>query len=401
MDFLLIPFANLRRRRWLLVAATFALSSYGAYKIYHLPAVSRRRRKLSHLLAALSAATDAAASSAEAASLLFSDLTVFLKSDSDDLPCSLKQVSKIARSDEFTTSLSKIFEALTVGIARGLQSGESVSGSPVSYTRKSTGFSDRLMDKLFSAAGSGFTSVVAGSFARGLVMGFYTSEPNDRPSNSPEVPQWVQLVFRDESQELIKNCVELFVRTAVTVYLDKTMDINTFDEFFSGLTNPKHEAKMKEVLVSVCNGAVETLVKTSHEVITSPNSSSPENRAIPNGEKDSSVDHARGSSFGHAVEDGGGWVDQIASSLAVPSNRKFVLDVTGRITFETVRSFLDFVLWKIQGGTKRGANTVKEELIERGLEVVRYFSAKSIVIITVCLSLCMHIFLQMPLSIPS
>ncbi|URE35313.1 Protein PHLOEM PROTEIN 2-LIKE [Musa troglodytarum] len=393
----LFPFPHIRRRRWLiLAAAAVVVSGYGAYRIYHLPSVARRRRKLFRLLSALAAAADAAASSAEAVSLVSSDLNRFLRSDADDLPSSLKQLSKIVRSNEFSGSVSSISESLTIGLVRGLQSNGPMVDSSVSETGTGARFSDRVMDKLFSAAGTGFASVVVGSLAKGLVMGFYTRESTGGESDGIErsdsqvVPQWFQLVCSDESRSLIGNVVQLFVSTAVAVYLDKTMDINTYDELFSGLTNPKHEAKMKDMLVSMCNGAVETLVKTSHQVISS-NSGSPEVRAedLPRVEE---LDQKK---------DGGEWVDQITSKLAVPSNRRFILDVTGRITFETVRSFLDFVLWKIYDGAKRGVNSAREELVVKGLEVVRYISAKSMVIITICLSLCMHIFMGTRVLVPA
>ncbi|THU68308.1 hypothetical protein C4D60_Mb08t02550 [Musa balbisiana] len=386
---LLFPFHHIRRRRWLILAATVVVSGYGAYRIYHLPSVARRRRKLFRLLSALATAADAAASSAEAVSLVSSDLNRFLRSDADDLPSSLKQLSKIVRSDEFSGSVSSVSEALTIGLVRGLQSNDPMVDSSVSETGTGARFSDRVMDKLFSAAGTGFASVVVGSLAKGLVMGFYTrgstggeSDGIER-SDSQVVPQWFQLVCSDESRGLIGNVVQLFVSTAVAVYLDKTMDINTYDELFSGLTNPKHEAKMKDMLVSMCNGAVETLVKTSHQMISS-NSVSPEVRA---------EDLPRVEELDQKEKDGGGWVDQITSKLAVPTNRRFILDVTGRITFETVRSFLDFMLWKTCDGAKRGVNSAREELAVKGLEVVRYISGKSMVIITICLSLCMHIFM--------
>ncbi|KAG6478330.1 protein PHLOEM PROTEIN 2-LIKE A10-like [Zingiber officinale] len=387
---------RLRRRRWILLALASAVSAYGAYRIYHLPSVARGRRKLSRVLAALSAAADAAASTAEAVSLVSSDLTRFLRSDSTDLPSSLKQITKIVRSDEFSDSVSRVSEALTTGIARGIQFSEHSAYPPISEPRDGARFTDRIMDRLFSASGSGLVSVMAGSFARGLVMGFYQSESSDGEEglDSQAVPRLVQLMCRDESRELIGNCVQLFVSTAVTVYLEKTMEINAFDEFFSGLTNPIHEAKMKDMLVSVCNGAVQTLVKTSHKVLTSSNSSSHGNKTESSKlEEKSGAELARSFTL---IEDGGGWVDQITSTLSVPGNRRFVLDVTGRITFETVRSFLDFVLWKMSDASRRGANGVKEELI-RGLEVLRHLSARSIIIIAVCLCLCLHIYMRMPI----
>ena len=92
-----------------------------------------------------------------------------------------------------------------------------------------------------------------------------------------------------------------------------------------------------------------------------------------------------GSGSGNGV--GEGWVETVSSTLAVPSNRKFVLHVTGRVTFETVRSFLEFVLWKLQDGARKGSDSV----VDSGLRVVRYTSDKSMVIATICITLCLHV----------
>ncbi|EHA8591061.1 protein PHLOEM PROTEIN 2-LIKE A10 [Cocos nucifera] len=387
-----------RRRRWLLLAATAGISGYGAYKLYHLPSVARKRRKLARLVGMLVAVASSASSSAETVALVSSDLNRFLRSDTDEIPTSLKQISKIAHSDEFSGSLSRVSEALTVGISRGFQS-SAVPSESVS----SSSFSDRFLDKLLSTAGSGFASVVAGSFARSLVMAFSSrgtdgGEVGRTQSDSPAVPRWVHVICSDKCREMIGDCIQLFVSTAVAVYLDKTMDINPYDEIFSGLTNPKHEAKVKDMLTSVCNGAVETLVKTSHQVLTSSNSGSSVNRIQDFVREE---ENERKISFDHKSEDGGGWVQQVSSTLAVPSNRRFVLDVTGRVTFETVRSFLDFVLWRLYEGARRGVNAVSEEVVARGLEVLRFISAKSMVIVTICLTLCLHVLTGMTVLMPA
>ncbi|KAJ0981831.1 hypothetical protein J5N97_010086 [Dioscorea zingiberensis] len=306
-----------RRRRWILAAA----AGYAVYRAYHLPSVAARRRKLAALLRALASLANAVASSAETLALVSSEINLFLGSDSSDLPLppSLVQLSKVVCSDEVSASVSRISEAVTVGVVRGLSktSQGSVAGP---------NFSDRVLDKLFSDSGKGFASLVVGSFARNLVLGFYSSESGDKiagASRLEAVPEWVHLICGDKFRNLIADCIQRFVSTAVTVYLDKTMEINTYDELFSGLTNPKHETKLKDILVSLCNGAVETLVRTSHHVITTSESSSSVGKVEGIRQEEEALSKLfKRNSFHENVEDGdgggGGWVDKVSSTLAIP-----------------------------------------------------------------------------------
>lgn len=403
-----------KRTKWLVVAAALGFSGYGVYRLYHLPSVSQKRKRILKLLGALVSVAEVVSDSAESIGVVSKDLKDFLKSDSDKIPNSLKQLSKIARCDEFSESVVTVTQAVTLGVLRGygLKTTSDGDGGDSSFT-------DQVMDKLFTKAGSGFASVVVGNFARNVVLAFYSDGKSGGGSNSnnsssmddyvtemDDVPRWVDVVSSEKFRDLIGDCIQLFVSTAVAVYLDKTMGINTYDDIFSGLTNSKHETKVRDMLSSVCNGAVETLIRTSHQVLTDSTSNANPSKsnsssylAIDEGSTPTRDEGLRQQALSlHSkarnVENernNSGWVGKVSNTLAVPSNRRFVLDVTGRVTSETVRSFLEFLLDRLNDGMKKCVNSVREETVDRGLEVVRYAAGKSSVIATISLSLCLHI----------
>lgn len=364
-----------RRKKLLILLTAFGISGYGAYKLYNSPSIIKKRNKLVKLIGAIFSVIELISDSTQTISLVSNDFKHFLHSDSDEIPRSLKQISKIAASDEFQHSLSRVTQALTAGILRGYT-------SETKNDNNNTNFSDRVLDKLFTKPGSGFASVVVGSFARNLVLGFYQNQESPSSDNDA-MPGWVSVLCDDKCKEMIGDCIQTFVSTAVAVYLDKTLDINTYEELFAGLTNPKHGTKVADIMVSICNGAVETLVKTSHQVMTSSNSEMLNSKG--------STSFSSDEEWFDTCKENNGWVDSVSSTLAVPRNRTFVLDLTGRVTSETVRSFLDFLLYRMLEGLRRSISVVREEVVGRGMEVFRYVGAKSAAIITFCFAFCLHL----------
>ncbi|KAK1439038.1 hypothetical protein QVD17_04853 [Tagetes erecta] len=369
-----------KRKKWIIFMAALGFSTYGAIRVYNLPSVVKKRERFVKVLGALASIAELIGDSAETIGVVSKDLKEFIQSDSDEIPNSLRQLSKITRSNEVSESIVSVTRALTVGILRGYRVGARKSDP-------ANGFSDRALDKLFSPDGCGFVSVVAGSFAKNMVMAIYTSgevsSSYDLSSSTNSVQKWVDVIAEEKCKKLIGDCIQQFVSTLVTVYLDKTMDVNPYDQFLSGLTNPKHEEKVRDMLSSFCNGAVETLVKTSHHVITSPSGK----ELALNGMKS-------------RKSEGDGFVSKISSTLAIPSNRSLVLDVTGRVTFATVRSFLDFFLEQLSTGVKRKVDVIHEEAVDKGRDVYRYVSTKSYTVMTICLSLWLHV-LSSPWSFAS
>ncbi|KAD7479319.1 hypothetical protein E3N88_02455 [Mikania micrantha] len=268
----------LKRKKWILLLGAMGFSTYGAYRLYNSPSIVKIRDRSIKVLAALASITEFLGDSAETLGVISKDLKDFVKSDSDQIPGSLKQVFKITNSDEF-------------------------------------------------------------------------------------------------SEKLIGDCIQQFVTTMVTVYLDKTMDINTYDEILSSLTNPRHDEKVRNLLGLICNGAVETLVRTSHQVLTNSNSN-----LNSNSNASSSYLIRKSSSTINKVLDGQELVLSKLTARNIHRNMRFVLDLTGRVTLATVKSFLVFWL-----------NHLIEGMKSRFLEVYRYLNAKSLIVMTVWISLYLHL----------
>lgn len=388
-----------RNRNWVVALGALGVTGYGAYRAYYSPSMVRKRKRFLKLISAFVSLAEMVADSADVIGIVSKDLKEFISSDSDHIPRSLKQISKIAKSDEFSQSIVKVTSALTVGVVRGYQQETAENG--VSGAANS-GLFDQVLDKLFTDAGSGFASVIVGSFARNLVLAYCSDKKGNATDSDIEhsVPGWADVLCQDKCRELIGNCIQLFVSTAVAVYLDRTMNINTYNEIFSGLTNPKHETKMRDMLVAICSGAIGTFVKTSHQVLT-------------NGDMDTTSEIYSSMPLSFKAkkfwdEDENmytGWTNKVSSTLAVPRNRRFILDLTGRVTFESVRSFLEFLLEKLYECVRksidvvqeevvtlrRSVDVIQEEVVDMSSEACRYVSGKSSIAVSVCLALCLHI----------
>uniref|UniRef100_A0A1J3FXS9 Protein PHLOEM PROTEIN 2-LIKE A10 n=1 Tax=Noccaea caerulescens TaxID=107243 RepID=A0A1J3FXS9_NOCCA len=363
-----------RRRKWLILLAFSAVSGYGAYKVYNSPYIARKTKRLTKLFGGIVSLAELVIDSAETISIVSRDLKEFLESDSDEIPISLKQMAKITKSKEFTDSLARVSEAVSIGVFRGYQ--ESRNSELVVESGTGIGSKSRF---LLSESGTGFVSVVVGSFAKNLVLGFYSDETvSDSSETTRRKPRWMSLLGDDKCRELLADCIERFTSSAVSVYIERTVGINTYDQIFSGLTNPKHRDSARDVLVSVCNGALETFIRTSHDVFTFKEEE---------GEEEEEERERRKKSD----SSGNGWAEALTTTLAVPSNRKFMFDVTARVTLETMRSIVEFVILKTSQSFRRSFDLVHEEVTERGRQVVGYVGAKSSVIITVCLAVYLHV----------
>eukprot|EP00249_Psilotum_nudum_P015536 c25380_g1_i1 orf=601-2427(+) len=167
--------------------------------------------------------------------------------------------------------------------------------------RLAKGLPEAMLDKMFSEAGVGFASAVVGSVARNSVIAFLdglhklmkedyqtsreeTGDTVDLDSatmvklrtKAPDPWQIADLLATDKVKLLIAEGIRTFVSTAVSEYIDKTKDVNIFDNVVAGITNPTYEAPVQELLKIACKGSVEAFVRTAHEVLLFEPSVQPE-----------------------------------------------------------------------------------------------------------------------------
>ncbi|TVU31466.1 hypothetical protein EJB05_23151, partial [Eragrostis curvula] len=355
-----------RRARHLLLAAAAATAGYGIYRLYR----HHRRR----IVAALTLA--------DAVSLVGSDLADFLRSDSDQVPQSLLQLSKLAASEPVSSAASSISESVASGVLRAISSHQQLHQQRQQGPQSS--LQDRILDRLLSPAGAGFASAVVGSFARNLVLS--SCNGGTAEAATREEPEWLAALCSTRGKEAAADLVRVFVSTAVATYLDRNVAVRSSDQVPAGLSDPRHEARVKDLAVSVCNGAVETFLRTSRQLAKEASVARVEVVALEREARNFSAN---------------GVIHKVSSTLAVPSNRRFVLDVTGRVTAETVRSFLDFLAQRVSDGARKSIVIARDEVAERGLVAVKYLGAKSMAIFTISLALCMHILMGTRFLLPA
>ncbi|KAL5197130.1 hypothetical protein ABZP36_000642 [Zizania latifolia] len=178
----------------------------------------------------------------------------------------VQPLSKLYLCPEAFASAPVLSGALAAGLFRGYAAG-SDPASGDEFT-----FSDRLLDSLSSPSGERLASADGSD----LVLAFYSAPSG--PSAGTSSPSWVDVATTGRCRRAIRSWVEVFTATAVSVFIDKTIHINTYDQLFAAATNPSYGARLQQLRVALCNASVETLVKTSHSVLSNPNTN-----AIGNG----------------------------------------------------------------------------------------------------------------------
>lgn len=271
------------------------------------------------------------------------------------------------------------------------------------------GFVDKVMDKLFTKPGRGFASAIVGSVVRELTAAYLdsgkggTSGDDSRPAQPGLLDAVFEKACTDKGRALVTDCVTTLVVNAVTVFLDKTAGVNVYDDMWASMSKPGNKQQVRDLVGTLANSAVDTLVRTSHEVLTSEKPSRPpasvlreraavtpssslEPRVLWPEERNADTEQPERSLRGPKIEEvseresgvgtserqlqprgepaggqrvlrpsafvggsrGGAstggenqaWLQELFQTLIDPQNRRFLMDVTGIAAYEAIRALV-------------------------------------------------------------
>ena len=109
-----------RQRQLLLGSGIAAVALYASYKLYTSETVASLRTLRRRMALALESYSQAAVLSSELSISVMHDLQAFLASESDELPQSLRQLSKVARSGVRSCGSRHTVTAAEVTVKTGL-----------------------------------------------------------------------------------------------------------------------------------------------------------------------------------------------------------------------------------------------------------------------------------------
>ncbi|EFJ33089.1 hypothetical protein SELMODRAFT_84578 [Selaginella moellendorffii] len=379
-----------RRKKAFLIAAALAAGGYASYSYYRSESFQRRKRQVILILDGLGKLLQAAASAADSASLISGDLKDFLESSNEEgeVPRSIRQLLKILRCPE----LQDLVAVTTSSVCKVIMAG---SSSKPSRTMRHEGLSEKLLNKLFSDPGKGFASAIVGSAVRNLVVSNGIVRTHGRLSEDPgewKPAKLLDLACSTKGKALLAECIQIVVEATVSTYLDKTQEVNMFEEMVEAVTKPVHRVPAQEMIVSVCNGAVDTFVRTSYEVLSESSKQTTRLDMTP-------VSFNSSEAVSALQQGPGNYLEKIFGALTIPSNRMLVMDLAGKVTAEAVRSFFGLVIAVSAPYVRSSRDVVHSKAAVVRTRFSQDAATKVLVLVTVCLAVFLHIFVNTSISL--
>ena len=257
-------------RRYVLAGGIVALSAYVSYHAYRSNAYSRGKGYLTRLAQGISRYLEAFTTGGDIVKGLLHDVETFLGSNTDEIPQSLQQLSKLLLSEEFSAATERAVGSIYRGIS-GF--GKNDNGGDVKDGNEDRNGStpsvvDKVLDALLSDRGHSLVSVAVTMGTRNLVTAYMESSARlaaadgekskalgDKNSNSP-LDKLLAFFSSNQGQHLAIMSISAFASHGMQVYMDKSMEVNMYEDLFSSMAKPEHMQAVKECVAVFARATV-------------------------------------------------------------------------------------------------------------------------------------------------
>ena len=262
-------------------AATAAavVGTVGLYEAY-------RRGWFTKTSDAVKKIVDSAQDAAETLGTLCKDTKEFLSSDSEVVPQSLRQALKLASCEETKEVVQTHVQATIKGVLESQRSTDnetSVGGRGENESEASTSGSDnentedgfnnnkrlrksssnsmlsQTLEKIFSKKGSGFFSIIAASLAKQTITTLMENA-SEQTSDGEAFEKYKDILMSEEGKQFVSDLLVTLVVEATSVYTDKTIHINYYDQILESAIKPQHRSFVENLCVKLCKAWTETVM---------------------------------------------------------------------------------------------------------------------------------------------
>ncbi|KAK9841033.1 hypothetical protein WJX81_006662 [Elliptochloris bilobata] len=218
---------------------------------------AHKRGYVARLRAALKQYSEAFLAGAELSASVMRDLQAFLDGDVEELPVSLRQLSRLAQSQEVQRSTSLMVAAADLSASpvpaaagdggqrsmRGCRRRARQSGGD----EPAGGMLEQVLAALTSERGSSLVTLAIGVACRTSVQALSAaqqrSEEAAAAAGRPDLPErLMRFAGTPDGRRFANSCVATFVREGTCAYLDRFEGMNMWDDLLGAMAKPAHTA---------------------------------------------------------------------------------------------------------------------------------------------------------------
>lgn len=260
------PFRNRKYRSYVIVGASIAVTGGIIYRTYKMDTLGRTKRCFERLRTALQQYIDALASGGELLSSIVRDLELYIQSDSDEIPSSLSQVAKLLQSSAVTGVTSSTVRAMY----RGFTGVENEDKEVNAATRDQPLLVDSVLGALLSDRGHSLVSMAVSMAARNAVAAYVETTAQQKSQYPPvkdATDKIIEFLSTNKGQHIAIAAMATLAREGMQIYMDKSLDINFYEDLFSSMAKPDHVEAVKECVGTFAREAVGAYLQSQEQSI--------------------------------------------------------------------------------------------------------------------------------------